>query len=629
MYIRSRNRTLWLGGVKHKVWLLSKKGTDRKKMMSMKIVLSNAPWHMAKEGKMYLGIRAGSRWPFLREYMGSMVDVYKPFPFFLATASAMLKEAGFDVIIRDSITLGESYEEYYEFLRKVNPDYLMLETATPSITNDLSILRTVKGMLPEIKTILAGIHTLIEETSFLEENKEVDYAIYGEYEHPLLLLMQAKRDGISLSEVPNLLYRDSNGEVQKTARETLMDLKDMPWPDRDSLPDTYYDGCCGMPGKELQVHTSRGCPYRCNFCAWPQFMYNHKYRTREPQDVVNEIVENFKKVKYTHFYIDDDTINISKKHFMELCKCIKEAGLDKYQWGCMGRADIMDDEMINAMKEAGCYSIKYGVENFNQEILDRTGKSMNIEKNIENIIKTREAGIKVHLTYCLGLLGDTKETVEYTVEKSLELLADERQYSLATPYPGSVLWNELKEKGLLLTEDFSKFDGNNISVVSQEGLSAEELMRIRDEAEKKSILQISNLIPAPMATSEFDARCMEAFRKNKKVLVTGTAQRAVVKKIYRLLVENGISADILTHARFLREYEEIKDNDIISFWEPAFFCKEEMQDLISQLQKTQYDAVAIPSRAFETLGMENVIEIAQEVTNNVWIIFGNGRICKL
>lgn len=74
---------------------------------------------------------------------------------------------------------------------------------------------------------------------------------------------------------------------------------------------------------------------------------------------------------------------------MELCYLISESGLSKYPWGCMGRADLMDDEMLEALKKAGCFSIKYGVESFNQQILDHTGKSMNIEKNIQMITKTR------------------------------------------------------------------------------------------------------------------------------------------------------------------------------------------------------------------------------------------------
>ena len=524
-----------------------------------------------------------------------------------------------------SIVTGESYKDYFSYVECEKPDYLLLEVATPSINNDLEILRKVKETNPNIKTIVAGIHTPISQESFLKENPEVDFAIYGEYEHPLLLLMSAVREGRVFSDVPNLVYRDESGEIKKNSREPLVSMDEIPWPDRDSLPDIYYDGCCGMPGKELQVHASRGCPYHCNFCAWPQFMYDHKYRMRDPKDFVDELLYYMEKGNYTHFYIDDDTVNVNKKHFIEMCRLIKETGLNKYQWGCMGRADLMDDEMLEAMKDAGCYSIKYGVENFNQEILNRTGKSMNIEKNIENIKKTRNLGIKVHLTYCLGLLGDTIETVKYTIDRSLELIADERQYSIATPYPGSKLWNEFKEKGMLKTEDFSEFDGNNNAVADQKDLPAKELIRLRDEAERRSLQQISRLLPASFEGNGFAESLVKLVGNESRILILGSAQRSIIKKIYNILADKNYYVNILTHERFLTEYDDIPKDNIINFLDPINFCKEEMQELIVDLNKKDYRLVIVPCRTFSKLGMENVCEVANAISDSMLMVYGNGK----
>lgn len=298
-----------------------------------------------------LGCRAGSRWPHFRDYKGSMVSKYQPFPFFLATASSMLKREGFDVVLRDSIVLGETYESYFRFVQNEAPDIVFLETSTPSINNDLSIIQQIKQNNPRIITIIAGLHAPIAEELFLENNPAVDFSIYGEYEHPLLILLCALQQNEQLETVPNLLFRE-NGKIHKTHRETLVPIQELPWPDREVLPELYYDGCGGMLGLELQLHTSRGCPFGCNFCVLPQIMYaGHSYRMRDPQDVINEILFHFQKTPYTHFYFDDDTINVDKKHFLELCYLIKESGLSQYPWGCMGRADLMDSEMLEALKK--------------------------------------------------------------------------------------------------------------------------------------------------------------------------------------------------------------------------------------------------------------------------------------
>ena len=414
----------------------------------MKILLSNAPWHYieAKNGTGLLGCRAGSRWPHMRDYKGSMISRYQPFPFFLSTASAMLKKAGFNVVIRDSIVIGETYESYYCFIEQEKPELILLEVSTPSIENDLMIAEQIKLRHPTVTIIFAGLHAPLEDEEFLEQHKDVDFTIYGEYEHPLLLLVQALFNGVSLLSVPNLVFRQA-GKVFKTNREPLIPISEIPWPDRSSLPNTYYDGCGGMLGKELQIHTSRGCPFKCNFCVLPQIIYaSPSYRMRDPQDVIDEILFNFKENEYTHFYIDDDTININKSHFMELCRLICETGLDKYPWACMGRGDLMDDEMLQALKNAGCYAIKYGVESFNKKVLELSGKALDLDKNIEMIKKTQALGIKVHLTYCLGMLGDTIETVSDTIKQSLALLSDSRQYSIASPFEGSKLWHEYKKE---------------------------------------------------------------------------------------------------------------------------------------------------------------------------------------
>ena len=134
----------------------------------MKIFLSNAPWYEVGE-KGFLGVRAGSRWPHKWNYNSSMKIEYRPFPFFMATASAILKQHGFDVEFRDSIESGDTFEDYLCLLKKSAPDYIVMETSTPSLKNDLDLAKKIKEELPETNIIFTGLHVEVAQESFLEK----------------------------------------------------------------------------------------------------------------------------------------------------------------------------------------------------------------------------------------------------------------------------------------------------------------------------------------------------------------------------------------------------------------------------------------------------------------------------
>lgn len=584
----------------------------------MKIFLSNAPWY--EEGEHgFLGVRAGSRWPHKWAYNPNMKINYRPFPFFMATASTLLKEHGFDVEFRDSIESGDTFDYFYEILQQSGADFILMETSTPSLKNDLMIAEQIKELLPNIRIIFSGLHIEVAEESFLAKYPFIDFTIYGEYELPLLRLMEAARENTGLASVPALIYRD-NGEIRKNERGKAVSMSELPWPDRDSISTDYYDGMNGLGKPQLQMHTSRGCPYHCNFCVWPQLVYgNHLYRMREPQDIVDEILANLKKVDYKSIYFDDDAVNINKQHILELCRLMKENGLDKIRWGCMARADLMDDEILDALKDAGCYSLKYGVETFNQEILDRTGKAMNVEKNVANIKKTREEyGLKVHLTYCLGLLGDTEETVQDTIKKALELEADSRQFSIATPYPGSKLWDIYRKNGWIATEDYDLFDGHNTSVVRQDGISPERLSVLRQYAECEDRKQRAVRLPLEFMMKDKRQAILAAVGGSRRILITCTTRRGIVAELYKMFKAEGNEVYVMTGAEWLSAFETISKEDLIVLPAGTRIDKRILTKEIKRCRdELMINIVVIPTRGSGECGYDNVIETAEAITDNI------------
>lgn len=436
----------------------------------MKVLLANAPW--SKPG--FYGVRAGSRWPHFEKQHSS----YMPFPFFLAYAAALLKKNGFDVVLIDAIAQRMNEEEFFLSLEKLHPDVVLYEVSTASINIDLGVANRTKAVIGDsVKIVFAGAHKEMCHSRFLENQKNVDFVLVGEYEFTFLSLLQSLKSGEDLREVLGLIFRNPDGSITKNPSRPLeMDLDQFPWPAREYLPmHNYVDTPGGIPTPSLQLWASRGCPFKCIFCAWPQVIYGGShYRVRSPKDVVDELEWCIKKYRFKSFYFDDDTFNIGKPRIMALAKEIRERRIN-LPWAVMARADTMDREMLLAMKEAGLCALKYGVESGSQKLVSDACKNLNLEKVREAVRFTRELGIKYHLTFMFGLPGETWETARETIRFALEMDPDSVQFSITTPFPGSRFYEMMEEKGFLLSTDFSEFDGCNRSVIRTESMTASEL----------------------------------------------------------------------------------------------------------------------------------------------------------
>lgn len=462
----------------------------------MRIFLANAPW--SKPG--YYGVRAGSRWPhFEKEGAG-----YLPFPFFLAYAAALLEKEGVEVALVDAVAERLSEEEFFARVADFAPQLVVYEVSTPSIAVDLAIAGRTKALLPETPVLFCGAHHEMFAPEFLSRHNTVDFVIRGEYEFTLLELVRTLGAGGSPALVDGLIYRESGGEVRANRDRPLEnDLGQFPWPARHLLPmERYLDLPGGIPAPSLQLWASRGCPYGCIFCSWPQIMYGgSNYRTRDPKDVVDEIEFCVKRYGFRSFYFDDDTFNIGKPRILSLCEEIERRGLG-LPWAVMARADCMDREILAAMKRAGLVSLKYGVESADPALLAASGKALNLARVRETIALTREAGICFHLTFAIGLPGETEETIDKTIAFALEADPDSLQFSIVTPFPGSHYFRMLEEKGQLLSRNYEEYDGYHRAVIRTDALSQKDLERalVRANRTWKRHVFLRSLKREPVAT---------------------------------------------------------------------------------------------------------------------------------
>ena len=436
----------------------------------MKVALVNPPWR--RPG--HYGVRAGSRWPHFEE-SGAR---YMPYPFYLGYTAALLEQDGFEAAIFDGCATKEADEPYLARVAAFKPDIIVQENATASIKEDLVWAQRLKEKTGAA-LLMTGHHV-----NFMKDDLGTLPFLAGlaggEWEYTAFEFCQKVRDGVRFDGTLGLSHRDAGGAVvHEPRRPNVASVDDLPFPHRRTLDmGLYHDNPGDIPGPSLQLLGSRGCPYKCNFCVWPQVVFeDNKYRTRSGKNMADEIEAMFRgdSFPYRSYYFDDDTFNIGDKRLWQFAEELITRGLDHIPWGAMCRADTLKKETLAMLRKAGLAAVKYGVESGNQKIVDDCGKKLDLAELRDMVAFTHGLGIRTHLTFSFGLIGETHETMQQTLDLALELNPDTVQFSISTPFPGTSFYKYAEEKNLLLTKDFSAYDGMSRSVVRADRVSAEEL----------------------------------------------------------------------------------------------------------------------------------------------------------
>ncbi|MDI6902781.1 MAG: radical SAM protein [Methanocellales archaeon] len=390
-------------------------------------------------------------------------------PLSLAYIAAVLRDHGYNVEIVDSIALNLTLNDLIKKLSKA--DLFVFVVSTPTFMTDLNTIEEVKKCFPDIKNCLFGTHV----STFPEETLKkdfVDFAVVGEGEITILELANALEKGQSLSKVKGLAYKKDGIKIN-SKRPLIEDLDSLPFPARDLLPMERYKPFFYKKLPFTTMLTSRGCPFSCIYCS-SRVIFNRKWRSRSPENVVEEIEEVVDKFGIKEIFFNDDLFTLDKKRVQKICDLILENDLD-IVWGCESRADTVDHKTLKLMKESGCYKIFYGIESGSQHILDKTKKDIKIDQIEETFKKTKEVGIQCNGSFIIGVPWETKETVKQTIEFAKKLDPDYVNFSIATPYPGTEFYEMVKEKGYLPTEDWNLFDEHLGAAIRSDGLTPKEI----------------------------------------------------------------------------------------------------------------------------------------------------------
>ncbi|MHC4122173.1 MAG: B12-binding domain-containing radical SAM protein [Planctomycetota bacterium] len=445
----------------------------------MKVLLLNSPW--INDEKKY-GIKSGTRWPALRKKDRSMP--YFPFPYLLACAKAILKKEGMDVHIKDAIAEEITQDECMAYVENLKPDLLLVEAFTPSIYIDLSFVKEAK-----LKTgcfiALCGAHPTSLASDMLKDDF-VDFVLLGEYDYTLrelcLFLSQHRKD---FDKIKGLAYKENDLIKINPGREVIMDLDEIPIPNRDELPVSKYNEPLSKYYPNARIVTSRGCPYnKCIFCVEP-FMYGREYRKRSIRHVFEEIDMLIKKYGVKEIDFDDAIFTIPRAK--EIAQEILRIDM-KIAWSCWIDWNI-NLEQLELLKRSGCIAVKFGVESANAQILTSIGKSIYID-NIKRLIKNcQKLGILSHGSFMLGLPGETKKSIKETINLAFSLGLNVCQFSIATPLPGTQFYEMVLKNNWLVTRDWTRFEGVGSCVVEYPDCSREDILNGIEEVGRRKVKQ--------------------------------------------------------------------------------------------------------------------------------------------
>lgn len=447
----------------------------------MKVLVTNPPW----PGVGY-GARSDVRWPHKRK------DKYIEYPIYLAYIISILEKSGIDVEFIDAIVEELSISKFVESVEKIKPDIAIIECSTPSIDYDLTTAKELKEKMEDLFIVLIGSHPTVFHREILRENKCVDAICRGEFDLTVRDIVLSLSNGEDLRKVRGISYRDGKEIRVNEDRPLIQDLDQLPFPARHIVKNENYRAAIYTGKNPTALVSSRGCPYGCIYCLWPRTLYGRKFRSRSPENVVDEIEEVVKKYGVDEIYFDDDCLTLGKKRMMDICRLIIERDLD-VKWICQCRVDTVDRELLKEMKKAGCHYILFGVESGSQKMLDYMKKGITLDKVREAFKLCKELGIKTQAFFLIGLPGENHETIKETMKFAKEIEPASAQFAVVIPHPGTELYKICKEKGWLVHKLWGDFDACN-SLIETDELSREEVEKYRIQAYREFYIRPSFIL---------------------------------------------------------------------------------------------------------------------------------------
>jgi anaerobic magnesium-protoporphyrin IX monomethyl ester cyclase len=412
------------------------------------------------------------------------VHSHPPFiPLGLGYLAAVAQKAGHEITVVDcqaeKLTLGG----FRARLEKTPSDVIGVTATTLLYKSAMQLITLAKQVQPQALTILGGSHGTFWDENALNEYPSLDLIVRGEGERTFIELLDKLQNKSSLDNVLGITFRREDKTIRTPNRPYIEDLDSLPFPAHDLMPLEGYK----HEGKILfPLVTSRGCVYWCDFCSTVR-MFGRGYRWRSAKNVVDEIqlVHDKYGVDQVTFY--DDAFSVDRERVVRICKELRARRLD-VTWDCGTRVDMVDRDLMKTMRDAGCFCVWLGVESGSEKILGAMNKSIKLDQTRKAFKTANKVGLMTIANTVIGFPGETEQTARETIRFVKELNPDSVGFYVATPYPGTPMYEQVKEKGWLRVTDFDKYD-TAIPTFETPWLSMEKLAKIRYKAYQEFYLR--------------------------------------------------------------------------------------------------------------------------------------------
>jgi len=337
------------------------------------------------------------------------------------------------------------WDEVKNSIKNFNPSVIGISAKTQNFVSASIVAKIAKEINPDIKIIVGGVHPTMNGAKVLD-CKDIDFLCIGEGEKTIVELLLALESDTDLDSVKGIIFRN-NGKIITTKPQSYvenLDSLDFPLTNAPKVLKDFEK----YPKEAFgYIFASRGCPYACTFCE-SKSMWTRKVRYRSPENVIAEMKQMYdfgiRKVNF-----DDDTFGISKKNIKAINNLIHDE-LPKMTYTCETVVQLAKDEdVVKDMKHGGCTATFVGIESGNNEILKKIKKTQTTDECVKAMQNLKKHGIESHAFIMVGFPDETEETFKQTMDFIPKLNPDGVIFSIFTPYPGSDIYNECTDKGII------------------------------------------------------------------------------------------------------------------------------------------------------------------------------------
>lgn len=364
-------------------------------------------------------------------------------------------------------------------IKRISPDVIGITTTTPVFHRAIELAEAIKKWAPRLPVVVGGPHINAAPVTSMAHGC-FDYGCAGEGEQTFYELVKALERGEDARQVRGLVMRADRDRIQFTPpRVERVDVDSLPFPARHLLDPRRY---ASLPTdvrylpKFTQLAT-RGCPFKCTFCD--HAAEGKSYRTPSPRYMVDEVEHLVKDFGAREIAFVGTTFTAVRRQAMEFCELLLERNL-KVSWTCSTRVDMVNEELLRLMKRSGCWSIRFGIESGNQEILNFIKKNISKEQVRKALELCEEVGIHTKAFFMIGHPKETRETIEETIDFACSLPLTDITVQINTPLPNTVQYSQCKKYGTLKEVDYSRYSFWDVVFIPR-GLTREDLLYYHKE----------------------------------------------------------------------------------------------------------------------------------------------------